>query len=197
MARNVAEGGVDGQSARLRLFLALELPDPARRAIGVWRDGALAQRPELRPVPDAALHVTLAFLGPTDPGDVEAIGAAAVAAATGSRPVAISVGGVAAVPRRGPRVVALDLNDEGGGAAALRDLTATALADAGLHDRDPRPFWAHLTVARVGRDRHVGLGELPAAPSIESFVAPALTLYRTHLGSGAARYEALRRVELT
>jgi 2'-5' RNA ligase len=34
---------------RARLFLALDLPEPARAAIGAWRDELVSERADLRP----------------------------------------------------------------------------------------------------------------------------------------------------
>jgi 2'-5' RNA ligase len=48
---------------RARLFLALDLPEPARAAIAAWRDELVSERADLRPVRPEALHVTLVFLG--------------------------------------------------------------------------------------------------------------------------------------
>ena len=45
------------------MFVALDLPAEARRALAGWRDGLVAGREDLRPVREEALHVTLAFLG--------------------------------------------------------------------------------------------------------------------------------------
>lgn len=47
----------------MRLFLALDLPDSARSEVGRWRVAAIGEREGLRPVQQAALHVTLVFLG--------------------------------------------------------------------------------------------------------------------------------------
>jgi hypothetical protein len=47
----------------VRLFLALDLPADARAEIGRWRDALLSDREKLRTVDNAALHVTLVFLG--------------------------------------------------------------------------------------------------------------------------------------
>ena len=54
---------------KLRLFVALDLPAPARAALAAFR--AAAADPAIwRPVPDEALHLTLAFLGHRPEADV-------------------------------------------------------------------------------------------------------------------------------
>ena len=77
-----------------RLFLALDIPDLARSALARWRDAAVMDRDELRPVPEAQLHVTLVFLGATAPGRVDAFWQAASGAADG-------LGALSLAPARG------------------------------------------------------------------------------------------------
>ena len=55
---------------KLRLFVALDLPAPARAALAAFR-AAAADPAVWRPVPDEALHLTLAFLGHRPEADVE------------------------------------------------------------------------------------------------------------------------------
>lgn len=74
---------------------------------------------------------------------------------------------------------------------------SAALAEAELYKPEKRPFWPHLTLARVrgGGGRR---GAPPAMPPFETEPAPAsklggerVTLYRSHLSPGGARYERL------
>src|SRR3954454_558447 len=60
---------------RVRLFVALDLPDELREGIATWGREAL-EDPALRPVPPRSLHVTLAFLGYRPEKEVERIAAA-------------------------------------------------------------------------------------------------------------------------
>jgi 2'-5' RNA ligase len=72
---------------------------------------------------------------------------------------------------------------------------ASRLADALGFEPERRRFRPHVTVARVrhgARPRRRGLPDTPEA----SFAGEALTLYRSYLGGGPARYEALERVGL-
>ena len=45
------------------MFVALDLPEPARDRLVDWRDAILDGRRDVRPVRPEALHVTLVFLG--------------------------------------------------------------------------------------------------------------------------------------
>ncbi|MEJ7718337.1 MAG: RNA 2',3'-cyclic phosphodiesterase, partial [Thermoleophilaceae bacterium] len=143
-----------------RLFLALDLPDDVRGRLVSWRDAALAGRDEeLRPVPAEALHVTLVFLGGVEAPDVGAVADTALDALAGVAAPVLAPTGVRGVPARRTRLLALDLADEDGRAAVLASTAAAALAACGLHEPERRPFWAHLTLARVRSGRRLGRGE--------------------------------------
>jgi 2'-5' RNA ligase len=186
----------DERPPRARLFVALELPADARSALVSWQARAIADRPDLRAVAPDALHVTLAFLGHRPTGEIEAIAATvrdAVGAAAG--PAVLEPTGVRGVPRRRPRLFALDLEDRGGQAGAVHAAVSEALSDGGFYEPERRKFWPHVTVARVGRaERQAAPITIP--PPADEFVAAEVVLYRSHLGRGPARYEALARFTL-
>jgi 2'-5' RNA ligase len=175
------------------MFVALDLTAANRAALAAWRDGLVSGRTDLRPVPEAQLHVTLAFLGWQDESAAERIAAAAFEAAGEVAPVLVPAA-VRAVPPRDPRLFALDLEDEGGHAASLQAGVAAALESARVYRPERRPFWPHVTLARVKkRERRVpGLPEGPAPPP-GPYVGPELTLYRSVLRPQGALYEPLAR----
>ena len=179
------------------MFVALDLPVPARSGLAAWRDSLMAGRDDLRPVAPEALHVTLAFLGWQDEAAAEAIAAAAFEAAGGAAPV-LRAAAVRPLPPRDPRLFALDLEDEEGRASALQAGVSDALEAGRWYRPEKRPFWPHITLARVKRrERRVApLPDAPAPPS-EPFSASELTLYRSTLRPQGALYEPLARVELT
>jgi ketosteroid isomerase-like protein len=69
------------------------------------------------------------------------------------------------------------------------------LSEGGWYTPEARPFLAHVTVARVARGARAPAIELPSAPAV-SFEAARVTLYRSRLSAGGARYEALGTVVL-
>ena len=179
----------------MRLFIALDLPAGRRRELAAWRDAELRERTDLRPVGEEALHVTLVFLGARPENAVAALWeCAAGAAASCPSPVLIPTG-VAPVPARRPRLFALDLSDEGGRAADLHRAVVGALAGAGLHEPEARPFWPHVTLARLRRGARPR-GWSPAEPWAHPFTSSALTLYESEPGRAGARYRVLERLEL-
>jgi 2'-5' RNA ligase len=173
------------------MFVALDLPLEARSALAEWRDGLIDGRADLRPVAPDALHVTLVFLGWQD----EAAANAIAAAAFGSPAAAplLRAAGVRPLPPRDPRLFALDLDDEDGRASALQAGISDALEAGGWYRPEKRPFWPHMTLARVkrGRRRVPPLPETP--PPGEPFTAIDLTLYRSTLRPQGALYEPLAR----
>jgi RNA 2',3'-cyclic 3'-phosphodiesterase len=180
----------DDQPPRARLFVALELPDEARAALVAWQGRALAGRADLRALAPEALHVTLAFLGHRPFGEIEAIGVAVGGAVDGLAPARLVPTGVRGVPRRRPRLFALDLADPDGRAEALQAAVSNALAGAGFYEPEHRRFWPHVTVARVGRSERQA-APITVPPPPDELTASEVVLYRSHLGRGPARYEAL------
>lgn len=188
---------------RARLFAALDLPEPARLALIDWRAPLLAREPELlRAVAPVALHVTLCFLGHVAVEEADAIGAAVVRTAAAAEARELSLGAPLWLPRRAPRVLAVAVGDGRGELARLQAELSRALADGGWYEPEGRPYLPHATVARVrarGNDRAArGLerAPLPGVPAL-TFDGAAVSLYRSWLGAGGARYEPLVRVDLS
>ena len=182
---------------KARLFVALDLPDDARQELVRWREGVLGRDPSLRFVAPESLHVTLVFLGHLDEALIPAVAAATeTAVGTGRVAPLLTAAGVKPIPPRRPRLIALDLVDEQGAATALQARLATALASLGVYEPEPRPFWPHVTLARVRRgERAARLNELPAPPS-SPWRVRSVTLYRSYVSRVGARYEALTSLSL-
>ena len=178
------------------MFVALDLAEPARAELAAWRDALIEGRRDLRPVREEALHVTLAFLGWQDEAAAEAIAAAALGSG-GSAPL-LRATGVKPLPPRDPRLFALDLEDPSGRAAQIQAGVSSALTAGGWYVAEKRPFWPHVTLARVkrGERRAPGLPAEPAPPG-EAFPGSALTLYRSTLRPQGALYEPLARATLS
>ena len=140
------------------MFLALDLPEPARASLASWRDELVSGRADLRPVRPEALHVTLVFLGWQDESAAPKIAEAAFGALPAGPPPRLTAAGVRSLPPRNPRLFALDLDDEDGRASTLQAAASAALEAGGWYRPEKRPFWPHLTLARVKR------GERRVAP---------------------------------
>ena len=184
-----------GPEGRARLFVALDLPGAVRGVIGDWAAAVAETGSGLRAVAAEDLHVTLCFLGALPLKAIEPVAAACDRAERG--PIdGLSLGGVVWLPSRQPRVLAVELKDPERGLGALQADLAGSLASAGLFAPERRRFLPHVTAARVRRGEEPRSREL-AAPRAGEFAGRDVTLYRSHLGSGPARYEALHRVRLS
>jgi len=178
---------------KLRLFVALDLPAPTRAALAAFRTAAAD--PEIwRPVPDEALHLTLAFLGHRPEADVPKV--VDVLRSAPMHAPRLSLGGALALPPKRPRVLTAEVEDPHGSLRALQRAVSEGLAARRLYEPEPRPYRPHATVARLRPDAKPGRGQLPAPESL-AFRGEALTLYRSQLRREGARYEALARFELS
>ncbi len=183
-----------GAQQRLRLFVALDLPDRARDSLLQWREGALRHVSGLRPVAPEALHATLCFLGSRPASEVEAIAGACDGAARSAGAIGeLRLGSPRWLPPRRPRVLAAELDDPTGALGSLQSAISAALAQGGWYTPEKRPFLAHVTVARVAARARVSATELPPLPPL-AFRAPAVTLYRSRLERSGARYEPLASI---
>ena len=185
-----------------RLFVALELPGHVRRALAQWSEAELAGIEALRRVRPESLHVTLCFLGSRpgvrdrpDRGGLPGGGRA-------SGDPALTLGEPIWLPPRRPRVLAVSLRDASpptpcgaGPLSALQTALARALTAGGFYAPETRPFLGHVTVARVASGRRAAPVQL-AAPEPARSTAARVSLFRSLLGSGPARYESLATVEL-
>ena len=180
------------EEPRVRLFTALELPEHMRAAIRTWSEQALDD-PVIRPVATGALHVTLAFLGHLPERVVPEL-AGIVQALQPSRIGMRMQSALVAIPPRRPRLYALALDSPG--AVALQAALATRLAAAGHYEREQRPFWPHVTVARLrARPRGGSPAELPDE-LLQPFEAVRVSLYRSTLRPEGAEYVSLASLNL-
>jgi 2'-5' RNA ligase len=172
---------------KLRLFVALDLPAPARAALASFRSAA-ADPAIWRPVPDEGLHLTLAFLGHRPEADVSAI----VDGLTNAPRAAprLRLGAALALPPRRPRVLTAAVADPDGTLGALQAAVSRELAARGLYAPETRPYRPHATVARLRPGARAGRGEL-AGPEPLEFHGDALTLYESRLRREGARYAPL------
>jgi RNA 2',3'-cyclic 3'-phosphodiesterase len=184
----------DGAAERLRLFVALELPRSGSEPLTAWTRASFGGVADLRILDAELLHVTLAFLGWREAPAVDRI--EELLRPLAGRPApSLAPSETVVLPRRRPRVVALDLADAGDRAARLQADTAELLTGAGLYEAERRSFRPHLTVARVPKRGAVLPTRLPDPPSLR-FDATAVVLYRSDLGPAGARYSALARAPL-
>jgi len=189
------------KSPRARLFVALDLPEVLRDGIVAWGKRELDD-PALRPVPRDSLHVTLAFLGYRPEREIGRLGE--IVAGLGASAPSIELGDPVARPSRNrARLFALPADSPG--TVVLQAELQEMLVVERLYKPEKRPFWAHVTVARVKpegrgskRPKRVlkqpgGLPQLLLQPAS----CVRVTLYRSEIQPQGARYTPLAQVELS
>ena len=166
---------------RLRLFLALPLPDEPRGRLLRWQAAWLGDAVDARPVSAGNLHVTLAFLGGRPAGDVAAIAGEMRAAAAGVDPPMFR-----ALRYRETRSVGMVvLEDEGGRATRLADDLGRRLEKLGVYERERRPWLPHVTVVRFRRRPRLA----PEPPDLGAVSPSDVALYTSVLRRTGAQYE--------
>jgi RNA 2',3'-cyclic 3'-phosphodiesterase len=181
---------------RVRLFVALELPDAVREAIVDWRRRAVGNVRGLHLVAPESLHVTLCFLGWRFASELDEIAGACAGVGAASLPQPrLFVSEAIWLPPRRPGVLAVKLDDVDGTLGDIQRAFSEALTSAGWYAPEKRPLLAHVTVGRVARRARVRPVELAAPPRLE-FDGATVALFRSRPMAGGSKYEALMEVAL-
>jgi RNA 2',3'-cyclic 3'-phosphodiesterase len=130
----------------MRLFIAIEIPGEIRNTLAAFLKELQKVDPKAKWVRRENLHVTLKFLGTTDPaksGEIEST----LKAIRSPEPVTLEFRGLGFFPNeKRPRVFWMGMNSS----ANLQPLAADI--DRGMHQHgfpiEERPFAPHLTLAR-------------------------------------------------
>ncbi len=197
-AETSAEPSGAGAVESLRVFCAVELPEPVREAAAAHAARLRREFPDARAswARPANLHVTLKFLGELAVACVGDVSRAADAAVEGFEPFGLSVEGAGTFPPRGAaRVLWLGIRDESGSLARLQRRLEAECKSAGF-PAEPLAFKPHLTVARLRQPK--GASELseahrrsPFGP--HTFKVSELIVMRSELAPGGSRYTPLSR----
>jgi 2'-5' RNA ligase len=187
----MAGEGARGPGAKpLRLFVAVDVAAEAERALEAAVAPLRASLPQARWVPRENRHVTVKFLGWTDPGAVEAVRDAIAGVAAAHAPVRTALTGLGSFPSASrTRVLWVGLDDRSGRLARLAEALDGALGDG--FRAEERPFTAHLTVARIDPPARLEPSPFGTPLDAPAFRIDRLVLYRSHLGRPAPRYEVV------
>jgi 2'-5' RNA ligase len=188
------------ESPRARLFVALDLPDGMREEIDAWGERELVD-PALRKASAASIHVTLVFIGYRPEKEIEAF-KEVVGSLDRPTPRLRLLDPVPRPERGRPRLYALPLDSPE--LVELQGELQARLAAAGLHEPEKRPFWPHVTVARVRPDKRGSRkprtverapGELPQ-DLVRTARGVRISLYLSKLKPQGAEYVPLAHVKL-
>ena len=190
------------ESERLRLFVAVELPEEWLKHLEeaqqqLQRELEASGAPRLRWTRPEGIHLTLKFLGETPAARLPEVESAIGQAVVSPPDISLGLGEVGMFTSgRRVRVVWAGLSGDTEALARLADKIDVACAPLG-YGRGMRPFAPHLTLARVPEgaslDRDVLSGHLHSLKLDDAppFNVQQVSLMRSHLGPGGARYERL------
>jgi len=188
------------KSPRARLFVALDLPEEIRAGIVAWGRRELTD-PALRVVPPESLHVTLAFLGYMPEKEIVSLGEIVKSLKIAAPEIRLG-NPVARPSSRRARLFALPA--ESPVAVELQAELEEKLVAGRLYEPEKRPFWPHVTVARVkpegkGSKRPRRVEKFPGGlpkDLLQAAVCRRVTLYRSELKPSGAEYRPLAQVKL-
>lgn len=183
-----------GSANTLRLFVAASVPAGLAASIEAAIDPWKAAVPGARWTPPERHHLTLRFLGSTEPERVPWIEDRLAEGAARCRPFDVVVRGLGAFPSpRRARVLWVGLDDAEGRLADLAGAVQEAIVAEYPPDR--RSFGPHVTVARCDPPAALPMREVAANLDIGSLGVGEVSLVRSHLGA-RPRYETLARFPL-
>ena len=181
---------------RSRLFVAVEIPCDARRAL-VDLQRRLGDLNDLMSwEPSEKMHITLQFLGSASTALEPMVAERLATAVTDAPRCALRLASPGAFPSvMRPATVWTAIGGDVQALAELRAAVVAATSSLGF-PQEARPFHAHVTIARVRRDtgnagrRQVGraLADVAGPPPI-AFAADRIVLLRSVQGDRTTRFE--------
>lgn len=188
---------------RLRLFIAVPLPEEIRRQVGQLCQNMQKgiQFTPCRPTWSATetMHLTLVFLGPKSPEQVEPIARAMDRVTANFGPLRIEIKRLGVFPNwRNPRVLWAGIRERSHQIEELHRRLERAMASFG-YEPEPREYSPHLTLARFkslkGTSAIEGIVNSHQAFKFGPFDAPEIILYKSVLHPGGARHTALHHAQ--
>jgi RNA 2',3'-cyclic 3'-phosphodiesterase len=170
---------------RLRLFLALQLPEHVLTTIQEWQERELSGRL----VPRDNLHVTLAFLGSRPAHELERICAVLAESAAAVAPPLLGGGRY----RETRSVGMLVLSETTGNGARLAARLHQELAALGVYEPERRPWLPHVTVLRYRERPRLS----PPPPELPEFAPSGAAAFLSRLHPSGAVYEVLQSFPLS
>jgi 2'-5' RNA ligase len=168
---------------RVRVFLALELPDDAADELRRWALDHLTRGRALD-----TFHVTLAFLGSQPRSALDGILDVLRREVHVTEPFELEIERY----RETRSVGMLVLGDRSGAAASLALRVQSGLEVLGVYERERRPWLAHVTVVRFRERPQLR----PPLPETRTFVPSGAAALLSRLHPSGARYEVLESCPL-
>jgi 2'-5' RNA ligase len=194
----------DSSTEKLRLFIAIPIPEPVRdEIIRVQQElQPLVSREVARWARSDQFHLTLRFLGDVPADGVESLKQSAGAVCRNARSLSLRAEGVGFFPNsRSPRVIWVGINDREGRLVGLQQQIETAV---GPFSPEPgeKNFTGHVTLGRLKNPRPADTRDLATrAQSLEKrlfgeWTADEIEIIRSELSPAGARYTSLAAFRL-
>ena len=188
----------------IRTFIALPLPPDWTDALGrVISELRRALPSGVRWVDPEGIHLTLKFLGPTDPNLTDRIIDALVRNLETPAVPRLALSGLGTFPAgRNPRVIWAGVSGDPETIESLQERAETAAVSLGWPP-EKRPFRPHLTLGRVRdrvppRQRHTIADVIARAyrPAASVWRPDTVRLYRSELTPSGAIYTSLGDIKI-
>ena len=184
---------------KIRTFIAINIPDDVRAAIGEFQGTLREHRADVKWVRPESIHITLKFLGDVEATRIKKIARSIDETVKDVEPFAVSVQGVGTFPNdRRPRVLWVGVRT---GADILSDVAARidgALSGLGFQ-KEKRRYSAHLTLGRVRSTKGIeavvrGMRDLGF--ETKQFDVAEIDVMKSVLQRTGAVYSVLERIKL-
>ena len=180
----------------MRTFIAVELPEDIRNAVGYYIDSLKGLIKNVKWISRNNLHLTIKFLGDVKESDLENINDCVSKTASIFNPFVMGLSHIGFFPsRRKPRVVWISAD---GGEDNLIDIfhdLENYLEHLGF-DRDSRTFSPHLTIGRVKRYEIATVPEILPEFDPVTFDVNSIALIKSTLTPRGPIYEKLFEGEM-
>jgi len=187
---------------RLRLFIAVNLPEEIRQAIALIPSHAVRLGKSVRWIRADQLHLTLKFLGHLPEAAATGVAVALNEACHRSRPFRLRSQGIGCFPgTRNPRIIWVGI---AGDLEPLCDLQRRIdLATSPWAAPEERPFRPHLTIGRIAEPRALNRAVLERLikeqerSEFGEWTVEAIDLMQSHLSPQGSIYTRLNSARLS
>jgi 2'-5' RNA ligase len=183
----------------VRLFIAVETPPDIRSAIADLCSTLKRSGADVRWESSDKFHITLRFLGDTDPGLLPDFVTMIEGVAARRARFRIRYGGVGCFPhQRDPRIIWVGVDDPDGELTTVQREIESGCRALGVLP-EPKAFHAHVTIGRVKLRRHpASLLAMMESATFDGLSATigSICLMKSTLQPGGSAYSTLNQFSL-
>jgi 2'-5' RNA ligase len=188
------------QMAKIRSFIALDLPDNLKKNLQNLQDKARKHTDCVRWVKPDNIHLTLKFLGAIEESQVEPIARILENMTIGIAPFRLQVKGFGAFPNaRNPKVIWVGMDDNQQRVVLFQEKLEETLTAIGFAP-EKRTYSPHLTLGRVKESRAKRdieqLIEKYKNEDLGYFTADTIVFYQSVLQPSGPVYSSLKTIQL-